>query len=138
MKIFYETKLTFYLKISTIKFFTSKNIDVRVTISKMRSKFANATTNSESTATSTPSEVPLSLSAESAEHARPSTDKRAYNKKGPTENPTPEGKKENDKLTEWIATANRDRPVARPLRPLAKKHIIVKNNNANEITKKQL
>ena len=109
-----------------------------MTILKMRSKFASATISSESIATSTFSEVSLSLSAEGAEHARPSIDKRTYNKRGPTENLTPEGKKGNDKLTEWMATANRDRPVARPLRPFAKKHIIMKNNDANEITKKQL
>ena len=134
----YEARPTLHPEAPTVRPPTPKNIDARVAVPKVGPKPASATTSSESTATSTPSGVPLPLSAGGAEHARPSTGKRAYNKRGPTEDPTPEGKEGNDKLVEWMATANRDRPVARPLRPLAKKHIIVKNNDANEITKKQL
>ena len=100
MKTFYEAKFAFHSKTSTIKSLTSKNIDAKMTISKMRSKFANATTNSESITTSTFSKVFLSLSAEDVEHARSNIDKRAYNKRGSTDDLTPKGKKENDKLTE--------------------------------------
>lgn len=134
----YEARPTLHPEAPTVRPPTPKNIDARVAVPKVGPKPASATTSSESTATSTPSGVPLPLSAGGAEHARPSTGKRAYNKRGPTEDPTPEGKEGNDKLVEWMATANRDRPVARPLRPLAKKHIIVENNDANEITEEQL
>ena len=63
--------------------------------------------------------------------------KRTYNKRGPVEDPAG-GKEGSDNLVEWMATANRDRPVARPVSRLPKKHIVVEGDIETVETEEQL
>ena len=73
-----------------------------------------------------------------AEAPRSGPAKRTYNKRGPTDDSAAGGKEGSDNLVEWIATANRDRPVARPVKRMPKNHIIAEGDIETVETEEQL